>query len=218
MTEFHLFRGLSPDDQHALLSLTRRRRFARNEVVFHEGDPADALYLISKGRAAIRIETPLGDIATLRICQPGDHFGELALIDPAPRVATIIAIEPLEVRSLHVDHFNEFRRSKPTMDRVLTDALIAEVRRLSGALVEALYLPVDRRIVRRLVELVATYPPESDGRVVVPLTQEDLAQLAGTTRSTANKLLRALEDSGVVGLTRGKIDILDPERLSQMRR
>ena len=67
MRDYLLLRGLSDETRDALLGLTRRRTYARNEVVFHDGDPADALFLITKGRAAVRVQTPLGDVATLRV-------------------------------------------------------------------------------------------------------------------------------------------------------
>jgi CRP/FNR family transcriptional regulator, cyclic AMP receptor protein len=212
MRDYLLLRGLSDETRDALLGLTRRRTYARNEVVFHDGDPADALFLITKGRAAVRVQTPLGDVATLRVLRPGQHFGELALLDPAPRVADIVALEPLEVRVLHVDRFNELRRTNAEVDAVLIDSLVGEVRRLSLALLEALYLPADRRVLRRLVDLCDHYGGSSDS-VDVPLTQEQLAELAGTTRSTANRALRPLVESGALQLARGRIVVLDVEKV-----
>ena len=91
-----------------------------------------------------------------------------------------------------------------------TAALIGEVRRLARALVEALYLPVDRRLWRRLGELAEIYADGSP-TVTVPLTQEDLAQLAGTTRPSANRVLRAGEAVGVVRMARGRIEVVDLE-------
>ena len=89
-------------------------------------------------------------------------------------------------------------------------ALIGEVRRLAHALVEALYLPVDRRVWRRLVDLAEIYA-DGSASVTVPFTQEDLAQLAGTTRPSANKVLRAGEAAGIVRMTRGRIEVVDLE-------
>ena len=66
-----------------LLQIARRRRFSRNEVVFHRDDPGDSLHLISKGRFAIRVMTPLGDTATIAVRGPGESFGEMALVGGA---------------------------------------------------------------------------------------------------------------------------------------
>ena len=94
--------------------------------------------------------------------------------------------------------------------------LAEEVRRLSGLLVEALHVPVDTRVVRRLVALTDAYrDPGSDGPVEVPLTQEDLASLAGTSRATVNRVVGEAERAGVVELRRGRIIVLDREELER---
>ena len=80
-----MFDVVSDEQARAFLALARRRRFKRGEVVFHEGDPGDTLRLVDRGHLAVRVTTPLGDTATLRVLGPGDYFGELAVVSPAPR-------------------------------------------------------------------------------------------------------------------------------------
>jgi CRP/FNR family cyclic AMP-dependent transcriptional regulator len=208
VVRYQLLAGMPDEAQRTLLSLCRRRRFRRGEVVFHDGDPGETLHLVAKGHFAVRVTTPLGDTAMLRVFQPGDSFGELAALEPAPRAGTVIALEEADTLSLSHPQLDELRAMHPGVDRLLSAALIGEVRRLAGALVEALYLPVDRRLWRRLVDLAEIY---ADGgpTVTVPFTQEDLAQLAGTTRPSANKVLRAGEVAGIVHMTRGRIEVLD---------
>ena len=91
-----LLDGLTDDVRRDVLARARRRRFGRNEVIFHEGDPGESLHLLAQGHVGIRIHTPLGDIATMRILRPGEFFGELALVSPAPRNATAVALEGAE--------------------------------------------------------------------------------------------------------------------------
>ncbi len=189
----------------------RRRRFARNEVVFHEGDPAESFHLLLRGHAAVRITTSLGNVAMLRVLGPGQIFGELALIDPAPRNATLVALDASETLALHRQHLDELRQSHPSVDRLLLEAVIGEVRRLSAQLVELMYVPVDKRLHRRLVDLCSLYGGEPP--VTIPLTQEDLAQLTGTTRPTANKVLRSAEEAELLRVGRGRIEVLDVEGL-----
>ena len=196
-----------------LLSIARRRKFARGEVVFHQHDPADTLHLVDKGRFAVRVTTPLGDTAILSVLGPGDVFGELALLgESGQRSATVAALEAGETRSIHQLDFDRMRAEHPSTTDVLIAILAGQVRRLSGHLVEALYLPADKRVRRRLCEAAAFY----DG--VVPLTQEDLAELAGTSRATVNKVLRDDEERGIVALGRGRTTVLDPEALARRAR
>ena len=201
--------GLPEEDARRVLAATRRRRFGRREVLFHEGDPGDSVHLIDRGRVAVRITTPLGDVATVNVHDAGEVVGELALLDPASRrTATVVALEPTETLSLHRDEFAELRRQYPSVDRFLVAILATEVRRLSHLLVEALYVPVDVRVVRRLMHVAEMYAG-SAGPTEVPLTQEELATLAGTSRATVNRVLGEAEEQGAVDVRRGRIVILD---------
>lgn len=209
---------LPEEDRREVLRLARRRRFARNEVVFHAGDPGDSFHLLVTGHVAVRITTPLGDVAMLRLLGPGAIFGELALVDPAPRNATVVALDASETLSLHRQHLDQLRQTHPGVDRLLLEAVIGEVRRLSAQLVEVMYVPVDKRLHRRLVDLADIYGVGDEGHTSIPLTQEELAQLTGTTRPTANKVLRAAEGAGLVRVGRGRIEVLDVEGLARRGR
>jgi CRP/FNR family cyclic AMP-dependent transcriptional regulator len=206
--EWELFSGVPPETVRAVLAIARRRTFDRGEVVFHRGDPANALHLIASGRFAVRITTPLGDTATLAVRGAGDAFGELALVtDEEERSATVQALEPSETRSVLRDDFDRLRREHPSVDAILVAILAGRVRRLSELLTEAYYLPADDRVVRRLADLAALY----DG--VVPLPQDALAELAGTSRATVNRVLRGLEERGVVSLGRSRTVVNEPDKL-----
>src|SRR5262249_6668536 len=102
----------------------------------------------------------------------------------------------------------------PAVERLLVGILAARVNRLTTHLVESLSLPVDQRVVRRLCEVARLYAQPGGSTVVVPLTQEDLAGLAGTTRPTVNQVLRRLADNGVLTLGRGRIEVHDLTRLA----
>ena len=211
--EWSLLKDLPDDTVRELLAGSRRRRFARREVLFHAGDPAASLHLLAKGRVAIRVTTPLGDVATLDLVAPGGMIGEMALLAPgARRSATAVALEPAETHSIDVGVFAEMRRRQPELTEVIVVLLAARVRQLNERLLEALYLPADVRLLRRLVQLASIYGPE------VPLTQEDLAGLAGATRATVNRVLRREEKEGTVVLGRGRLTILDQRALAKRAR
>jgi len=204
-----LFDGIAEEQTRAVLALARRRKFSRGEVVFHEGDPGDTLHLLDRGHVAVRVTTPLGDTATLRIIGPGESFGELAVVSPAPRSATIIALEATETLALHRDQINRVRLQHPVVDQVLLEAVVGEVRRLSVALLDAMYSPVPTRLAQQLVALARTYPADAKGQIVIPLTQDDLAGLCGTTRATVNQLIGKLADRKLLEVARGRVTITD---------
>ena len=208
--EWELFADVPEEDLRRLLSIARRRTFDRGEVVFHRGDPADCLHLIVSGRFAVGITTPLGSTALLGVRGPGDAFGELALLaqEGSQRSATVAALEPAETRSVLVGDFEQLRHEHPSIDGLLVRLLGERVRRLSEQVTEAYYLSADKRVLRRVAELSELYGGE------IPLAQEQLAELAGTSRATTNRVLRDLEKRGVVELRRATVIVREPEQLA----
>lgn len=218
VVEWSLLASLDDELRRKVLATARRRVFKRNEVIFHEGDPGDTLHLVAKGHVAVRVSTPLGDRVMLAVFGPGEAFGELALIaEDSTRTASAAAVEGAETFALHRRDFADLRKQTPVVERMLVDALAARVGRLTGHLVEALHEPVEVRVARRMLALAETYET-TDGSVAIPLTQEDLASLAGTTRPTANRILRELEDDGALAIGRGRIEILDMAKLERQAR
>ena len=183
----------------------------------HEGDPGDSLHLIDKGRVAVRTSTPMGDVVTFNVLGPGDNFGELSLIpSDTRRSATIVAMEPTETLTLGHAEFDELRIDHRIGD-VLATALAARVRELSHLLAEAHFVSADTRVLRRLVLLCEVYDT-SAADIVVPVTQHTLATMAGTTRPTANRVLRGLEADGLVTLARGRVTVHDTDALRRRAR
>ena len=205
--QWPILAGVPEEDARRVLSIARRRTFARREVVFHHGDPADTLHLVASGRFAVRIQTPLGDTVMLSLLGPGETFGEIALLDGVgPRSATVVALEKAETRAIHKVDFDALVQRNPGVADLLARALALRVRRLSELLLEAHYVPADRRVLRRLAEFGL-----DDG--IVPLTQEELSNLAGTSRATVNRVVRDAQARGELAVRRGRIEVLDTAAL-----
>jgi CRP/FNR family cyclic AMP-dependent transcriptional regulator len=206
------------DDIRELLTIARRRTFSKGEVVVHAGDPADSLHLIVKGRFAVRVMTRLGETALLAVHGPGDAFGELALVSPgAQRSATVSALETGETRSVCRDDFARLQARHPSVNAVLVALLAEQVRRANERIVEAHYVDADARVLRRLLELEALYG-DGSGTATIPLTQEELAEMAGTSRATVNRVLRDEQRRGTVELRRGRTIVLDLAGLERRAR
>src|SRR6476620_2263036 len=102
--------SLPPQERHGLVAGLRRRSYHRDEVIFHQGDPADTLHLIAAGHVSVRVTLPGGEFVTVALFGPGDAFGGLALVGgPRRRGATVIALEPCETLSLGRDQFERLR-------------------------------------------------------------------------------------------------------------
>jgi CRP-like cAMP-binding protein len=207
--------ALPPQERSRLVARLRRRSYHRDEVIFHQGDPADTLHLIAAGHVSVRATLRGGEFVVLAILGPGDAFGEIALLgNPQARGATVAALERCETLSLSRDEFHRLRIAYPGVDRFLVELLSARVEKLNNQVLEALYVPAERRVLRRLLDLCELYTGD-DQRIVIPVTQEMLASLAGTTRPTANQVLRRLVDSGIVAISRSQIVVLDRQGLHQ---
>lgn len=216
--EWPLFAEVPAEDVRRLLSIARRRTFRKGEVVFHRDDLAESLHLVVKGRFAVRITTSLGESAMLDVLGPGDAFGELALLLPdARRSATMEALEEGETRSVFRDDFARLQVQHPGVKDVLLRLLAEQLARASDRIVEAHYTDAETRVRRRLCELGERYAT-GEGGAVVPLTQEDLAGMAGTSRATVNRVLRDEEKRGAVELARGRTIIRDLEELRKRSR
>ena len=201
------------EDRKRFLSLARRRRFAKSEIVFHEGDTGDSLHLVASGRFAARVTTAMGETTMLAVMGAGDFFGELALIGTGDRrAATVVALERAESLCVTRDSFERLRREHASVDRVLVAVLASQIRTQNDLLVEALHDPVEVRILRRLLSAAEAWGGAKPG-VAIPLTQEDVAGLAGTTRPTVNRILRQSAEAGMLRIHRGRIELLDLVRI-----
>jgi CRP/FNR family cyclic AMP-dependent transcriptional regulator len=208
-----LLRPLTESDQRAVLGAATRRRFSKGEILFHEGATGDSVHLLASGRVAIRANTPEGNSVTYAVAGAGEAFGELGLLSADHRrTATVVALEDVETMVLRREQFELLRTRHPGVERMLVEILAARVRRLSAHLVEALFVTVDKRVVRRLLVLCRLYG-DGPGQVSIPLTQSELAEMAGATRPTVNTVLRMLEDEKVIVLARGSVQVLDPVAL-----
>jgi CRP/FNR family transcriptional regulator, cyclic AMP receptor protein len=216
-----LFAGLDRGGLEGLASEMRARRFRRGEVLFHQGDPGDALFVVTEGAVKISLPSDEGDEAIIATLRTGEFFGELALLDGAPRSATATALETTTTLVLPRMRFRELIASEPLLRDALLAALASELRRLTTHVQELHFLDITGRLAARLVHLAASDgTPEPDGsiRLDAPFTQTDLASMIGTTRQSVNKLLGTFVEDGLLRLGRDAIVILDRPGLERMSR
>lgn len=192
-----------------VLAAARPRRYERGEVIVRQGDEAGSLYIIETGRVSVRLLGPSGDSVILTVMGPGEVIGEMAvLVQRHERTASVQAVDDVVVRVLRKEDFDRLRQQHAVVNDFLLHVLARRADRLSRLVMEAHHLPVDRRLARRLLEAGRLFVGDRLP-VVLPLTQDEIAQLAGTTRPTANQVLRRLEADGVVRLVRGRVELLD---------
>ncbi len=215
------FAGLDPDALARVAAGTRARRFRRGEVIFHVGDPGDALFIIVSGEVKISLPSEGGDEAILVRLARGDVFGELALLDGAPRSATVTALTAVETVVLPRDRFRELIANEPIVRDALLASLAAELRRLTTHVEELHFLDITGRLAACLARLATdggTPLPDGAVQLKTSLTQGDLASMVGSTRQSVNKLLRQFTDDGYLRLERDAIVVTDLEGLARASR
>jgi CRP-like cAMP-binding protein len=207
---------LDPASRAGLLKVAIRRRFARGEVVFHEGDPGDALHVVTGGVFLARTSSSGGDVVAVNVLREGMVFGELALLtETYRRSATVVALRAASTLMVTRPDFEDLRGREPKVDRLLVAVLAERNRRLNDQLMELVFTPVHQRVYRRLLAF-ADAVGEGDRPGWVDLGQGELAALAGTTRPTVNRALRRAERDGLVELARGRVRIVDGAALARL--
>jgi len=206
-----LFAHVDEESLRALAAQMRRRRFRRGEVIFHQGDIGDSLQFVASVVVKIVLPSQEGDEAIIASLHPGEFFGELALLDGAPRSTTATALEATETLTLPRDRFLALLDDDPRIVRALLHALAEELRRLTGHVEELHFLDLAGRLAMRLVRLARIADQNATGRVELdwPYTQSDLAAMIGGTRQSVNKLLSGLVDDGLIAIERDTIVITD---------
>jgi len=210
-----VLRGLPRAELEGLASTMRRRAYRRGEAVFHQGDPGQVLHVVYGGRLKIVLPGQHGEEALLTIVGPGDLFGDLALLDGAPRSASVVALEPVETAVLSRAEFLGLLRRSPAVVDGLLATLAQTIRRLSEEVADLTFLDLHARLAKKLLDLSETHGQAADGsiEIQVPLTQEELASMIGATRPRVNKLLGLYEDRGAIARRGRLILILKPELL-----
>jgi CRP-like cAMP-binding protein len=211
---------MTADERLELMRHTTERRFARNEIVFHEGDPADSLHLVERGLFVARSSSTRGHVLIVNVFRPGSVFGELALLNPDPvRSATVAALRPGRTRMLRRHDLERIRTGPagPALDRFLLSALAERNLALTAQVIELLFTPTWKRIQRQVLRLDELGIVD-DGDGWIRLSQDELAMLTATTRATVNRVLRDLERRGIVELARGRSKVTDRAGLAKIAR
>jgi len=224
-----LFTGLDDGSLGLVAAALRPRRFRRGETVFHAGDPGDALFIVESGQVKITLPPDDGsEPAILTTIGPGGFFGELALLDGAPRSATAVAIDAVSTMVLRRDAFDRLVDEAPPLRHALLATLAGEIRRLTAQVEDLHFLDLPGRLARHLLREVArerglpdddpSALPSGEVRLPWPFTQAELAGMIGGSRQTVNRLLADFVADGLLRFEDDELVIPDPARLAAAAR
>jgi len=208
------FRGLSPDDQRRVASLATLRDYQRGDSLWREGDPAEALTLIVRGRVKIVRQAEAGDVI-LEIFGEGEPVGAIAVYNYIPYPASAVCLEPVTLLALQRRDYFEMLDRNPEFARAIIRELTKLVIGLTRKLEEMRGQRVEVRIGQLLLTLAERMGKETKQGIEIPihLSRQEVADLVGTTVESAIRVLSKWGHEKVVITGEGRFLIPSREKL-----
>jgi CRP-like cAMP-binding protein len=208
-----LLDGLQDTERQRVLAEARERPLAKGETLFRQEDPAEALHMVAEGRVKLTQLTPEGQEVIVRLCAPGEVFGGIAVLDGKSYPFTALAVEPSRVLQWRRAALREMFQAVPRLEGNVLGIVGSHAREMLDRFRELATEPVPRRLARALLRLVPNGRQATDEVVIEGMTQQDLAETAGTTLYTVSRVLSEWEALQIVRTGRGRVHLLSLRRL-----
>ncbi len=205
LEKIELFSGISPSSIAELATLMKEVSFKKNNTVITQGDDSRSLFIITSGRMKVFANDEEGNQTIFTFLEMGDFFGELSLLDDAPRSASVIAVEDSDVLNLSHQHFDSFLNNHPEICPALFKSLTSLIRKMD----ETICTLTSRDIYGRLVQALYNAAKEqADGTLITQrLTHQDLAEMVGSSREMVSRIFKELKTGGYIEVDKKQIII-----------
>jgi CRP/FNR family cyclic AMP-dependent transcriptional regulator len=215
-----IFQGVEPDAVSALIKRLRPVEFSARHTVFAEGEQGGTLYIIVSGKVKIARCSPDGQEYLVSIIGPPGMFGELSVFDPGPRTSSAVTITEVRAVSMDREALRAWIDGRPQIAEQLLRVLARKLRRTNNILADLVFTDVRVRVARNLVVPTQRFGTREYGalRVNHDLTQDEIAQLVGSSRETVNKVLAEFTNRGWICLQGKSLLISDYESLARRAR
>ena len=204
-----IFSGLGPEEMSRIAGQARSLRKARGEFIYMPGDRADLVYFLKQGRVKLSVLSESGKEVAIDIIQPGEIFGEFALVDEAPRSNMAQALDDVLMWVFPKREFTELLSTQPKLALSYIRLVGDRRRRMEKKLSDITSKAVSARVCELLHEL-STSDSQAETAVndyLVPLTHHDVASLIGAARQTTTTVLNDLERRSIIELGRGWVRV-----------
>lgn len=206
-----LFCELSPAEREELAQHAEWRSIPARRIVLEQGSESQEMYAVLRGRLKVIRGSNDGREATLGILEPGEVFGELAMLDGEPRTATIETLEPCELLVLRRNDVVGFLETHPKVMRQLILTLCQRLRSADELVQDTLFLPLPQRLGKTLKSLAIQHG--ADGLIDLKFTQQEIGNLVGASRESINKQLNQWETEGWLVMENGHIRLISADKL-----
>jgi CRP-like cAMP-binding protein len=212
-----LFSGLSAEERAAIAAQARIRTFKAGETVFNLGSPGDYMMALLSGTIRISVPSPDGKELVLTLIQPGEVFGELAVLDGKERSADAIAETECTLAMLYRHDVLSFFQRNPSAWLKLVEVLCQRLRRTDQVFAEVALLQLPVRLAKMMLRLLES--PDSSAAAKggkIGFSQRELANMVGGTRESVNRCLRNWQRSGIVQISEGTILVMNQDALEDI--
>jgi CRP-like cAMP-binding protein len=212
---------LSDTDQKIIFDLCKRRSVRPRTVIVSQGSSGRDMFIVVSGSLKVSVLSGEGKEISFVVLRQGDYFGELSMIDGRRRSATVTAIENSELLVLGHSEYQMLLREHPhTATQFLTRMLLTLANRIRATdelYQDSVFLDVSSRLAKFLLGSSSKADEAGNGlrRLNVKLSQYELGTMVNASRESVNKQLRDWEEQGIVDVSKGKITLLNPERLQK---
>jgi len=213
----YLFRGLPEPAIDRLAALAVRRGYDKGAIIFAQGDQGDALYGVAAGRIRISACGSGGQEVFLNIMEPGDTFGEIAVMDGLPRTAAATALDQATLMIIKRQDFLQLLEREPQLALHLLKLLCERLRWTSELVEESAFLAGEARLAKRLLILASLHGRAAAvGVLELGISQAELARFLGISRQIVNQHLSEWRRHGWVEVARSRIIIRNAEALRKL--
>ena len=205
--------SLLRDTQLVLLTeVLLRKPYPKNSTVVAAGDPADALYIVISGRLKVIMSDKEGREVILAILNQGDFFGEMGLIDQAPRSATVVAIDSCELLTMTRADFTKCLQNNFDLTMNVILGLVKRLREADRKIGSLALMDVCGRVARLLMEMAETVDGQ---KVVTKLPKQQIAKMVGATREMVTRVMKEMETGGHIEVRAHQILLRDSLALTK---
>src|SRR5438094_9377505 len=202
-----LFASFPEDQLRMLTTMVTRRSASRSTTIMAGGDATDSLYIVLSGRLKVMMSDADGKEVILSILGPGEFFGEMGLIDDAPRSASVVAIEACELLSIAKRDFKKCLAENFEMAMAVMRGLVKRLREADRKIGSLALLDVYGRVARLLLDMAENVNGEKI--VTKRLPKQDIAKMIGASREMVSRVMKDLQTGGYIEMRGSNIVLRD---------
>lgn len=218
LKHIRLFDGVSPSEMQEMEKITRMEEVKKRQPLYLPGDPSSNVYLLKKGRVKIANTAPNGKEVTFDILEPGEVFGELDVLEDAPRSTSAETLDDAVICVIPRKDFDHYLAMHPTVMFKLTKLIGLRLKKIQSRVEDLVFRDVPARLAHLLLEL-----SKSDGvaenqgiRLKVKLTHQEMANLIGCSRETVSATMGQFRDDGLIEMDGRTITLVNEKGLTDL--